>query len=92
MNTATLLGQDYNYYAHAAILEPIIGLLASDKTKVKTSWRSGKVRYGTFAQVFDSMGWYLVPNRAHGGYQVSQGLLKIELKEGNNWTNIWEIK
>lgn len=90
MKTATLLNQGYNYYAHAAILEPIIGLLASDKTKVKTSWRSGKVRYGNFARFDDAMGWYLIPNRANGGYQVSQGLLKIEVKEGNNWTTIWE--
>ena len=91
MNTATLLGQGYNYYSHAAVLEPIIELLASDRTKVKTTWRSGKVRYGTFARFDDCTGWYLVPNRAYGGYQVSQGLLKIEVKQGNNWQTEWEI-
>ena len=87
-SVAKLLGS-FNYYDHAEELEPILKTLADKREKVKTNWRSGKIRYGTFYLV-ENFGWHLIPPRASGGYRVADGLIKIEIKENNKWQVIWE--
>ena len=91
MSNLTQILTKFDYYAHASEIEPIMAELAEKRERIKTTWRSEKIRYGTFYLV-DNFGWHLIPSRAKGGYRVADGMVKIEVKDGTKWKTVWCLK